>query len=358
MTEMHERYMAKALELAARPAFTSPNPRVGCVVVRDDQVISEGFHEGAGTEHAEAVALKDVDARGATLYVNLEPCDHQGRMPPCAPAIVAAGIERVVIATEDPDPRVDGGGIAHLRSAGIKVDVGVLAERARRLNRAFFHRHLTGRSFLTLKLAMSLDGKVAATDGSSRWITSEETRKRVHARRLEADAVMVGAGTVLADDPLLTARHVEAPRQPLKVIIDPRGRTPTGARVLKEPGSVLIATSSSSPHEIQTSWKESGAEVLVLPSTGDGVDVVALLEILASREVLEVYCEGGAKLATHLLKQDAVDALELHYGPLLLGEGVGLGELGIGTIAEARRLEMVAAERSGEDLIVSLERSR
>src|SRR5687768_16450232 len=193
--------MTRALELASRPPFTSPNPRVGAVVVRDGRVVSEGIHEGAGTPHAEVRALDGVDAIGATLYVNLEPCTHHGRTPPCAPAVIEAGIARAVIAIEDPDRRVAGKGIEMLRAAGLEVVVGTCAQAAGDLNRAYLHQRATKRPLVTLKLALSLDGKVAAANGSSKWITGAEARARVHARRLECDAVLIGAGTVLADDP-------------------------------------------------------------------------------------------------------------------------------------------------------------
>lgn len=349
-----ERFMARALELARRPAFTSPNPRVGAVVVRDGVVLGEGAHEGAGTPHAEAVALRGVDARGATVYVTLEPCNHHGRTPPCAPALAEAGVTRVVAAVEDPDPRVAGSGFDVLRRAGIEVVTDVLRGEAERLNRAYLHHRRTGRSFVSLKLALTLDGRMTAADGSSQWITGPEARRIVHARRLECDAVVVGAGTVLADDPQLTVRDVAAPRQPLRVVVDARGRVPATAGVLGH-GS-LVATTASCPHEVQIAWKEAGAEVLVLPEADRRIDLAPLLDALGARDVVEVFCEGGPLLASSLIREGLVDRLELHYGPVLTGGGASLDDLGVASMAEALRFEVEDVQRAGADVIVTLGR--
>lgn len=354
-----ERFMARALELAAQPAFTSPNPRVGTVVVRDGEVISEGKHQGSGTPHAEALALENVDAAGATLYVTLEPCAHQGKMPPCAPLVIRSGVTRVVAAIEDPDDRVAGKGFAALRNAGIEVVVGVGDAEASAQNRAYLHQRHTGRPLVTLKLAMSLDGKIAAPDGSSKWITGEPARRRVHARRLEADAVLIGAGTVTTDDPTLTVRDVEAPRQPVRVICDAGGSISPSSRVFGA-AEVIVMTTADADHSLKTRWKEAGAEVVDLPrASSGGVDLSALLENLGARGWLEVYCEGGARLATSLLSEDLVDVLELNYGPVLIGgPGLGLGDLGITTVGDAWRWRPLEMERLGEDFVAVLERER
>lgn len=349
-----ERYMARALELASTPAFASPNPRVGAVVVRDGAVLGEGAHEGPRTPHAEALALRGIDARGATVYVTLEPCNHHGRMPPCAPALAEAGVARVVAAMEDPDPRVAGSGFEVLRAAGIDVEVGLLRDRAERLNRAYLHHRRTGRAFVSLKLALTLDGRLTAADGSSQWITGPEARRIVHARRVECDAVMVGAGTILADDPQLTARDVPAPRQPLRVIVDAAGRVPASAAALGD-GSV-VATTAAAPHETQIAWKETGAEVLVLPEGSGGVDLGALLDALGSRNVVEVLCEGGPRLASSLVRDDLVGRLDLHYGPILTGGGASLDDLGVGSMAEALRFDVEDTGRAGDDVLVTLVR--
>jgi diaminohydroxyphosphoribosylaminopyrimidine deaminase/5-amino-6-(5-phosphoribosylamino)uracil reductase len=335
-------------------SLASPNPRVGAVVVRGGAVIGEGAHEGPDTPHAEAAALRDVDARGATVYVTLEPCNHHGRTPPCAPALVAAGVARVVAALEDPDPRVGGAGFDALRAAGVDVEVGLLRAEAERLNRAYIHHRTTGRTYVSLKLALTLDGRMTAGDGSSRWITGRDARRIVHLRRLECDAVMVGAGTVLADDPRLTVRDVPAPRQPLRVVVDARGRVPRAAAVLGE-GS-LVASTATAPHDAQIAWKEAGAEVLVLPEGGAGVDLDALLRALGARGVVEVLCEGGPRLASSLIRADLVDRLELHYGPVLTGGGRSLHDLGVTSMAGALRFEIEDSARAGDDLLVTLVR--
>lgn len=354
-----DRFMTRALELASRPPFTSPNPRVGAVVVRDGAVISEGTHEGSGTPHAETLALDGVDAAGATLYVNLEPCVHQGKTPPCAPAVIDAGIRRVVVAIEDPDERVAGKGIELLRDAGLDVVVGPGAGAARELNRAYLHHRATGRPLLTLKLAMSLDGKVAAADGTSRWITGEPARARVHGRRLEVDAVLIGAGTVISDDPRLTVRDVAAPRQPARVVLDATGRVPATSKVFGE-GDVIVMTTVEAPHPLKTQWKEAGAEVVeVATSPSGGVDLASVIDNLGSRGWIEVYCEGGAALATSLLSEDLVDRLELNYGPIVIGgDGMGLGPLGIRTIEDVSRWKTVEVTRMGDDIVTLLERDR
>ena len=347
--------MRRALELARTPPYTSPNPRVGALLVRDGAVVAEGAHEGRGTPHAEAVALGAIDAHGATLYVTLEPCIHHGLTPPCAPAVVRSGVQRVVIAMPDPDPRVNGRGIAHLREHGLDVTVGVLEDEARALNAAFVHHRITGRPLVALKLALSIDGRLAAPDGSARWITGPAARRRSHARRLEAGAVMVGAGTVLADDPSLTVRALPASRQPTRIIVDGRARVPPTARVFGA-GEVLVLTTAAAPHESQRAYKEAGAEVVVLPGSPDGVDLRSAIEHLGrsrgpGRDLTEVLCEGGARLATSLLVHGLVDRLELHLGALMLGRGgPDIGPLSR-TIEDARRWRLTEATRLADDLV-------
>ncbi|MDQ3983134.1 MAG: bifunctional diaminohydroxyphosphoribosylaminopyrimidine deaminase/5-amino-6-(5-phosphoribosylamino)uracil reductase RibD [Actinomycetota bacterium] len=347
-----ERFMERALELARVPAFASPNPRVGAVVVRDGVVVGEGAHRGPGSAHAEVTALEGIDARGTTVYVTLEPCNHRGRTPPCAPVLVEAGVARVVAATEDPDPRVAGTGFEVLRNAGIEVEAGVLREEAERLNRAYLHHRRTGRSFVSLKLALTLDGRMTAPDGSSQWITGAEARRIVHARRLECDAVMVGAGTALADDPKLTVRDVPAARQPVRVVVDAVGRVPAEAAALGERS--IVATTAAAPHDVQIAWKETGAEVLVLPEGPGGVDLTALVDALGAREIVEVLCEGGPRLASSLIRAGLAGRLELHYGPVLSGGGLTIADLGVRSMADGLRFEIEETARAGDDLIVTL----
>ncbi|HXG16876.1 MAG TPA: bifunctional diaminohydroxyphosphoribosylaminopyrimidine deaminase/5-amino-6-(5-phosphoribosylamino)uracil reductase RibD, partial [Calidithermus sp.] len=259
-----ERFMRRALALAERArGLTSPNPLVGAVVVRDGQVVGEGFHEAAGRPHAEVAALEAAGdrARGATLYVTLEPCVHQGRTPPCLPRLLASGVARVVVAATDPDPRVDGRGVAALQAAGVSVSVGVLGEEAARQNRAFFTAMRYGRPLVTLKAAATLDGRIADVHGRSRWITGEAARREAHRLRSEHDAIVVGIGTVLSDDPALTVRLGRPwPREPWRVVLDALGRTPPTARVLTAatPARALIAVGPDAPAERVAALRAAG----------------------------------------------------------------------------------------------------
>lgn len=350
----HERFMRRAIELARAPAFTSPNPRVGAVIVKDGAVIGEGAHEGAGTPHAEAIALERAgDASGATCYVSLEPCAHHGRKPPCAPALVEAGISQVVAAVQDPDPRVQGQGFEFLRGNGVDVVVGVLERDAADMNAPFLHQRRTGLPLMTVKLALTLDGRMAAPDGSSMWITGDNARREVHRRRREVDAVMVGAGTVIADDPSLTVRDVPSDRQPARVIVDSSGRVEPTAAVFTTDADVIVVTTDAAPHERQTAWKEAGAEVLVLPAVDGRVDLSALVTELARREWLEVMCEGGGELAASLLRGGLADRLELYYGGVVVGRGgPDLGDIGVQALGSAPRFRLVSTDAFGNDVRV------
>jgi diaminohydroxyphosphoribosylaminopyrimidine deaminase / 5-amino-6-(5-phosphoribosylamino)uracil reductase len=350
-----ERHMRRAIALARSAPHCAPNPRVGAVVVRDGAIVSEGVHRGPGTAHAEAAALAEGPAGDATLYVNLEPCVHHGRTPPCAQALVGAGIRRVVIAIEDPDARVAGRGIELLRAAGVEVTTGVLAQQAQRLNAGYLEHRATGRPLVSLKLALTLDGHMAAADGSARWITGARTRRRVHVRRSEVDAVMVGAGTVATDDPRLTARHIAGARQPARIVVDSSGRTSPEAAVLAGGGEAIVATTRLVPHEVKVAWKEAGAQVLELPGTERGVDLAALLEHLGAQGMVEVMCEGGARLASSLLSAGLVGRLELHYGPVIVGGGPAVAGVGVATLADAARWRPTSVARSGDDALVVLE---
>ena len=346
--------MRRAIQLARVPPATSPNPRVGAVVVRNGIVVGEGYHSGVGTAHGEAAALEAAgsDAGEADLYVNLEPCAHHAHTPPCVEAILQAGIRRVFVGIEDPDERVRGRGIAELKGAGVEVEVGVLEPEAALLNRAFLHQRTTGRPLITLKMAMSIDGRLSAQDGSSRWITGEDARRYAHERRAEVDAVMVGAGTALTDDPELTPRHVQGAREPVRVLVDGAGRVGSSARLFRN-GHAVVATTARSAHDKQIGWKEAGAEVLVLPDRDGHVDLVALFEALADRDWLEIVCEGGPTLSTALLAGDFVDRIEIHRGPVIVGAAPGIGDVGIATIADAGAWDLVDLFRAG-DTAVSL----
>lgn len=356
-----ETFMARALELARSAPFTSPNPRVGAVLVRHGEILSEGAHLGVGTAHAEAVALEGVDAAGATLYVNLEPCIHEGRTPPCAPSVAQAGVARVVAAIADPDERVRGAGFDLLRERGVDVSVGVLEDEAEWLNAPFLHHRRTGRAYVTLKLALSLDGRLGAPDGTSRWITGPSVREYVHRRRLEADVVMVGSGTVASDDPSLTVRAVTAARQPAALVVDGSGSTRPDASIFRDHHEVIVATQPAVAHERQLEWKEAGAQVLVIAASGrgSGVDLEGLTREMGRRGMTEIYCEGGARLATALLSQDLVERLELHRGAVMLGDGgPAIGDLGTLSMSDATRWELRETQVFGDDVVTTYAKRR
>jgi diaminohydroxyphosphoribosylaminopyrimidine deaminase/5-amino-6-(5-phosphoribosylamino)uracil reductase len=332
---------------------------VGAVVVRDGTVVGEGSHRQAGGPHAEIEALEAAGerARGGTLYVTLEPCIHQGRTSPCVPVVLGAGIGRVAVAVADPNPKVRGRGIAALSEAGVEVLAGVLEAEARELNRAFFTYMSERRPFVTLKAALTLDGKIAAWDRTSRWITGEPAHLEAHRLRSWADAVAVGIGTVLADDPLLTVRLPEPwPREPVRVVVDSQARTPMAARILTagRPERTLIAVSESAPRERVRMLEAKGVTVLPLPARDGRVDLPALLSALAEREVVAVLLEGGATLNAAFLEAGLVDRVCLFVAPLLLG-GTGAPGLvgGVGrSLKEAFRLRGVTVRRVGEDFLI------
>jgi diaminohydroxyphosphoribosylaminopyrimidine deaminase/5-amino-6-(5-phosphoribosylamino)uracil reductase len=359
---MDDGYMRRALELAERGrGLVSPNPLVGAVLVADGQVVGEGWHEGPGTPHAEARALDAAGprARGGTLYTTLEPCSHQGRTPPCAPRVIQAGIRRVVTAIGDPNPLVDGGGFAALRAAGIAVEIGRLGEQVTRQNEAFLKHVRTGLPFVTLKMAATLDGKVAARDGSSRWITGEAAREQVHGMRAEADAVMVGAGTALRDDPALTVRLPGYRGRPkLRILVDGRGVTPETKRLFIDgEAPTLVATSEAAPASRRRAWTAAGADLLVVGDPGDDhVRLDRLFEELGKRDVQHVLLEGGPTLAWESVRQGVVDKVVLFLAPKLLGGAGAPGVLmgaGSPTLDEALPLDVADVEPVGSDLKVT-----
>ena len=369
-----EAWMARAVALAEGGRGTvSPNPMVGAVLVRDGRVVGEGFHRAAGQPHAEALALAAAGAAaaGATCYVTLEPCAHHGRTPPCADALVAAGVARVVAAVSDPDPRVDGAGLARLRAAGVAVAVGAGAEAVATQNAAYLTHRRLGRPRVTLKAAASLDGKVAAPDGTSQWITGPAARADAHRLRAEADAVMVGAGTALADDPRLTVRLPGwTGRQPLRVLVDAAGRVGADGRLFDGEAETLVATTQAVPAAAVEAWKAAGAEVLECPAVsvrggsggalggppvGQGVDLHHLTRALGERGVLELMVEGGPRLQASLWAAGLADRLVWYLAPLAIGGQAApglLGGEGAATLAGARRLRLASVDRLGDDLRV------
>jgi diaminohydroxyphosphoribosylaminopyrimidine deaminase/5-amino-6-(5-phosphoribosylamino)uracil reductase len=354
-----EAYIERAIELAARGrGLVSPNPMVGALVVADGGVVGEGWHEGAGLPHAEVLALNAAGerARGATLYTSLEPCDHFGRTPPCTRAIVEAGIARVVSATTDPNPAVDGRGFASLSAAGIEIGHGILAEAAQRLNAPFAKHVRTGMPFVIWKAAATLDGKVAARDGSSRWITGEAARADVHRLRGDADAIVVGAGTALADDPALTVRDPGyRGRPPLRVLVDARGRVPATGDLFDDAAPTFVAATELAPAATREAWRAAGAEVEVFEAEGERVPLAALMASLGKRDVQAVLLEGGPTLAWSAVEDGLVDRMIVYLAPRIVGgqdAPTVLGGRGFAPIARALRLQIVSAERVGEDLRV------
>ncbi|BBJ00223.1 riboflavin biosynthesis protein RibD [Ferrigenium kumadai] len=338
LTPQDSEWMAQALRLAERGLYTtSPNPRVGCVLVRDGKVVGEGWHERAGQPHAEVHALREAGeaARGSTAYVTLEPCSHHGRTPPCADALIAAGVSRVVVAVQDPNPQVAGEGIAKLRNAGIAVESGLMEAAARELNIGFFARMTRGTPWVRSKTGMSLDGRTALANGVSQWITGPAARRDVQYWRARSCAVLAGVGTVLADDPQLNVREIETDRQPLRVVLDSKLQTPPSARILEE-GNVLIYTAMKDEAKI-AALRQAGAAVELLPD-GDGqVDLPAMLRDLAQRGINEVLVEAGSTLNGALLRAGLVDELLLYVAPQLLGDAArGIAQLGELTALEQR----------------------
>lgn len=348
------RLMAHALQLAERGLWTtSPNPRVGCVLAQTGEIVGEGWHERAGEPHAEVHALRQagIRARGATAYVTLEPCSHHGRTPPCAEALIAAGVSRVVAAMQDPNPLVAGRGLALLDAAGIATACGLLESEARELNIGFVSRMERGRPWLRLKTAASLDGKTALNNGVSQWITGPEARRDGHRWRARACAILTGIGTVRDDDPRLDVREVETTRQPLRVIVDSRLETPPQARILQGGGPVLIAAAVDCP-ERQKTLNAAGAEVLLLPNPAGKVELSALLAELGRRGINEVHAEAGWKLNGSLLREGLVDELLLYLAPCLLGHhAAGLFNLPeLTTLAGKQAVRISDLRQVGNDI--------
>jgi diaminohydroxyphosphoribosylaminopyrimidine deaminase/5-amino-6-(5-phosphoribosylamino)uracil reductase len=355
--------MDRALELALRAAGrTAPNPLVGAVVVREGRLAGEGWHTRAGAPHAEIVALEDAGeaARGASLYVTLEPCSHHGRTPPCAEAIVAAGVARVVSALEDPDPRVAGAGHRLLTRAGVAVEVGLRAEEARRLNAEYFHRVRTGRAFGVLKAAVTLDGRLAAEGGDSRWITGEAARARAHELRDRYDAVLVGRGTVERDDPSLDVRIPGERRDPVAVVVDSGLSSRVDRKLWKRAKSgaqVLVATTDEAPDNRVAEWRERGVEVVRVPAEGRGrVDLALLFRDLAERGLNSVLLEGGEMIHTAALAAGLVERAHVFVAPRILGGRSGprlVGDLGVDRVDRGFRLVEIEHEILGPDVLIS-----
>jgi diaminohydroxyphosphoribosylaminopyrimidine deaminase/5-amino-6-(5-phosphoribosylamino)uracil reductase len=335
---------------------TTPNPRVGCVIVRDGEVIAEGFTQPAGFAHAEAHALQHaaangVDVRGATVYVTLEPCSHHGRTPPCADALIAAGVARVVVAIDDPNPLVAGQGLARLRAAGIEVELGVLAAEARDMNAGFLCRMRHGRPWVRMKIAASLDAGTALQNGQSQWITSSAARDDGHAWRARACAILTGIGTVQQDDPQLNVRAVETPRQPRRIVVDSRLEISPAAKLLQGGSTWIVAAVDDAARAAPL--RAAGHEVIVLPNDSGKVDLAALMQELGRRQINELHVEAGFKLNGSLLRAGVVDELLMYLAPCLLGPAQGIARLPVlENLSDRLSLRFHEVRQIGPDLRV------
>jgi len=360
MLSIDQKYMRMALQLAEKArGRTSPNPMVGAVVVKSDRVISRGYHRKAGEPHAEAIALKQAGkaAKGATLYVTLEPCSHTNkRTPPCTPFVVQSGVKRVVIAMIDPNPRVSGGGIKTLRKSGIEVVTGVLEKEAKKLNEAFIKYITTGVPFVTLKIAQTLDGKIATSSGESKWITGEKAREEGHRLRDANDAILVGINTVLKDNPSLTTR-VPRGRDPIRVIVDTKLRTPLKAKVITQKSSAktYIATLDTMPKDKLVKLLDAGVEVLLAKGSKGHVDLKSLMKMLGGFGVTSVLIEGGAEVHASAIKSRIVDKIVMFIAPMLMtGKDslCSIGGVSPTRLSQAVRLRDVTTRMVGDDLMI------
>lgn len=352
------KYMKRALTLAKKGlGKTSPNPSVGCVIVKNGAIIGEGWHKRAGGHHAEVHALEmaGVEARGADVYVTLEPCSHTGKTPPCSDALIKAGVKRVVAGMGDPNPRVNGSGLAALRLAGIETLCGLLEKECRAINIPFIKHVTSGMPFVTYKCAMTLDGNIATITGESRWISGEASRKHVHLMRSRMDAIMVGVDTIIADNPLLTVRHVKG-KNPLRVIVDTRLRTPESVNVLSEKLSsgTIIATTECNPR-IHLRYLQQGATIVVCDEYDGRVDMRDLLQKLGVMGVQSILLEGGSRLAGDMLQHGLIDELVFFVAPKVIGSN-GFAPFtlqGISSMAQAIKMEFTDVRRSGSDIVVT-----
>ncbi len=347
--------MARALQLAERGLnTTTPNPRVGCVIIKDGRVIAEGWHEKAGGPHAEAAALARIGgdanaAVGATAYVTLEPCSHFGRTAPCADALIASGVKRVVVALQDPNPLVAGQGMDRLRAAKVVVECGLMESDARELNIGFVSRMSRGRPWLRLKVAVSLDGKTALNNGTSQWITGPDARRHAHGWRARSCALLTGVGTVKDDNPRLNVREIDTPRQPLRVVVDSRLETPPDAAVLSGGGTFIVCASADVDR--RAALEARGAEILECPNQHGKVDLPGLLQELGRREINEVMVEAGTRLNGSLLKESCVDELLIYQAAILIGDSARgmFGIPALTNLADAQRLRIMERRVAGAD---------
>jgi len=351
----NERWMQRALEIAEQGlGRVNPNPLVGAVVVNDGHIVGEGAHREFGGPHAEVFALEEAGdlAHGATLVVTLEPCCHHGKTPPCTDRIIAAGIRKVVVATRDPNPAVNGKGLAELRKAGIDVVEGVMEQEAIQQNEIFLTFTRRGRPFVELKLAMSLDGRIATKTGDAKWISGEQSRSEGHRLRAKHAAIAVGVETVIQDDPSLNVRHAKG-KDPVPIVLDTAGRIPLSSRLLQSPSQTIVATCTM-PEAVQVQIEAAGAQVWRLPTANGRVSIQALLARMAKEQLDSLLVEGGGEVAASFLEAGAIDKMSFFYAPILIGgrDAVpGIGGVGIERIADALHLHRVTTECCGPDLL-------
>ena len=352
-----EFWMRRALRLAEKGrGRTSPNPMVGAVLVKDGKTVGEGYHVKAGEPHAEILALGKAgdQAKGATLYLNLEPCTHYGKTPPCAPAVIEAGVDKVVVGMEDPNPLVKGKGVASLKQAGLDVSVGTLENECRKLNEAFCKYILQGEPFVILKVAATLDGKLATRNGESKWITGEDSRRFVHRLRNQVDGVVVGIGTVLKDDPMLTAR-IRRGRDPYRIILDSRLRVSEKAKVIDlDPSKTIIATTGMAPREKIEILEKKGVRILIIDSKLGKVDLKACLIKLGELGMTSLLVEGGNQINGSFLDENLIDKILLFFSPKLIGDPLAPGIFsgaGVASLKEAISIKDLKVRKMGEDLL-------
>jgi diaminohydroxyphosphoribosylaminopyrimidine deaminase/5-amino-6-(5-phosphoribosylamino)uracil reductase len=358
MARDDEQWMKRAIRLAEKGrGRTSPNPMVGAVLVKEGIVVGEGYHARAGEAHAEIIALRKAreEARGSTLYINLEPCTHYGRTPPCVPVIIEAGVRRVVIGIEDPNPLIKAKGLESLAKAGLEVKVGILEKECRRLNEAFYKYILKREPFVILKAAATLDGKIATRDGESKWISGETSRRFVHRLRDQVDGVVVGIDTVLQDDPMLTAR-VKGGRDPFRIVLDSRLRIPEEAKVIKaDPSKTIIATTELAARDKRQRLEKMGAQILVLDSEHERVSLKPLLSKLVEMGMMSLLLEGGSQINGSFLDEGLIDKFLLFLSPRLMGDPKALGIFGgrgVSNLNEAVAVREISTKRIGEDVFV------
>ncbi len=353
----HEVFMLRALHLAAK-GKTSPNPMVGAVLVKDGAVVGEGFHPAAGQPHAEVFAIADAGLRsnGATAYVTLEPCCHQGRTPPCTDALIRAGVSEIYIGMLDPDERVSGNGVEVLRSAGIKVHLPPLLEsRCRQLNEAYIKHRSTGLPLVTLKSAMSLDGRIATSQGDSKWITGERARQYAHKFRAKVDAIMVGAQTVRSDDPSLSARVGKKIFYPTRVIVSMSGCIPLTSRIFKQPGEPIVIVGSECDSLVVTELEHAGARILQIAGDGTRISIREVMRRLGETGILSILVEGGGELSASCLQDQVVDRVMFYYAPKIIGGKnavASIGGHGVEQVSQAPKLTDIVRRKLGEDLLV------